>query len=92
MKAAFIVRDGDHEAEACPHRGHEPIRRPPFHTWCWDYEYTGANLENLGDKVVGIIGTGASAVQIISPLGEEVAKERSSSQRTPSSIDIRPDS
>ena len=31
-----------------------------FHTSRWDYDYTGANLENLQDKVVGIIGTGAT--------------------------------
>ena len=42
------------------------------------------------DKVVGIIGTGASAVQVIPNLGA-TAKELYVFQRTPSSIDIRDD-
>ena len=46
-------------------------------------------LENLKDKRVGIIGTGASAVQIIPRLGR--AAKESVFQRTPSAIDIRDD-
>ena len=61
-----------------------------FHTSRWDYEYTGAQLENLKDKRVGIIGTGASAVQAIPELGK-AAKELYVFQRTPSSIDVRDD-
>ncbi len=61
-----------------------------FHTSRWDYEWTGAELENLHDKRVGIIGTGASAVQIIPNLGA-TAKELWVFQRTPSSIDVRDD-
>ncbi len=61
-----------------------------FHTSRWDYDYTGADLSNLADKKVAIIGTGASAVQIIPELGK-VAKELYVFQRTPSSIDIRDD-
>src|SRR4051794_2368622 len=45
-----------------------------FHTSRWDYDFTGQNLEKLHDKVVGIIGTGASAVQIVPNLGAN-AKE-----------------
>ncbi|MEN3272039.1 MAG: hypothetical protein V7636_800 [Actinomycetota bacterium] len=70
--------------------GMEDFERYSFHTSRWDYEYTGANLENLHDKVVGIIGTGASAVQIIPNLAEN-AKELYVFQRTPSSIDIKED-
>jgi cation diffusion facilitator CzcD-associated flavoprotein CzcO len=61
-----------------------------FHTSRWDYDYTGQDLENLGDKVVGIIGTGATAVQAIPNLGA-AAKELYVFQRTPSSIDIKDD-
>ncbi len=61
-----------------------------FHTSRWDYEYTGQKLENLTDKVVGIIGTGASAVQAVPELAK-TAKELYVFQRTPSSIDIRDD-
>ena len=63
-----------------------------FHTSRWDYQYTGGsskgNLENLKDKKVAIIGTGATAVQCIPHLGE-AAKELYVFQRTPSSIDER---
>ncbi|HVM53778.1 MAG TPA: NAD(P)/FAD-dependent oxidoreductase, partial [Acidimicrobiales bacterium] len=45
-----------------------------FHTSRWDYDYTGGdsngNLDKLGDKRVGIIGTGATAVQAVPHLGE----------------------
>jgi cation diffusion facilitator CzcD-associated flavoprotein CzcO len=63
-----------------------------FHTSRWDYRYTGGDssggLTKLKDKRVGIIGTGATAVQCIPHLGEW-AKELYVFQRTPSSIDVR---
>ncbi|MEZ5376625.1 MAG: NAD(P)/FAD-dependent oxidoreductase [Acidimicrobiales bacterium] len=61
-----------------------------FHTSRWDYDFTGADLEKLADLRVGIIGTGASAVQIVPNLGAN-AKELIVFQRTPSSIDFRDD-
>ena len=64
-----------------------------FHTSRWDYDYTGgdpsgAPLTKLGDKRVGIIGTGATAVQCIPHLAKACG-ELFVFQRTPSSIDIR---
>jgi len=63
-----------------------------FHTSRWDYAYTGGdaygNLTGLRDKRVGIIGTGATAVQCVPYLGE-MAKELYVFQRTPSSVDVR---
>ncbi len=63
-----------------------------FHTSRWDYAYTGGdssgNLEGLRDKRVGIIGTGATAVQCVPHLGEAAA-HLYVFQRTPSSIDVR---
>jgi cation diffusion facilitator CzcD-associated flavoprotein CzcO len=64
-----------------------------FHTSRWDYDYTGgdpagAPLANLADKRVGIIGTGATAVQCIPQLARD-AHELYVFQRTPSSIDVR---
>ncbi len=63
-----------------------------FHTSRWDYAYTGGdstgNLHRLADKRVGIIGTGATAVQCIPHLGAS-AKSLHVFQRTPSSIDVR---
>ncbi|MEL6982997.1 MAG: NAD(P)/FAD-dependent oxidoreductase, partial [Actinomycetota bacterium] len=70
--------------------GMERFQGHSFHTSRWDYEYTGAELENLADKRVAIIGTGASAVQIIPNLGATAA-EVHVFQRTPSSIDVRDD-
>jgi cation diffusion facilitator CzcD-associated flavoprotein CzcO len=71
-------------------RGMETFAGHSFHTSRWDYDYTGADLSNLKDKVVGIIGTGATAVQAVPGLGEH-AKELYVFQRTPSSIDVRDD-
>lgn len=64
-----------------------------FHTSRWDYDYTGgdytgAPLENLANKRVGIIGTGATAIQCIPQLAQD-SQELYVFQRTPSSIDVR---
>jgi cyclohexanone monooxygenase len=63
-----------------------------FHTSRWDYAYTGGcsegNLCNLGDKRVGIIGTGATGIQAIPHLGK-AAGHLYVFQRTPSSVDER---
>ncbi len=63
-----------------------------FHTSRWDYEYTGGdpsgNLYRLADKRVGIIGTGATAVQVVPHLAAS-ARALYVFQRTPSSIDVR---
>ena len=63
-----------------------------FHTSRWDYDYTGGgpqgDLTKLANKRVGIIGTGATAVQCVPHLGA-AAKELFVFQRTPSSIDVR---
>src|SRR5262249_55097197 len=63
-----------------------------FHTSRWDYDYTGGDsnggLDKLKDKVVGVIGTGATAVQCVPHLAAG-AKKLIVFQRTPSSIDVR---
>lgn len=63
-----------------------------FHTSRWDYDYTGGGphggLTGLAGKRVGIIGTGATAVQCVPHLAESAA-ELFVFQRTPSSIDVR---
>ncbi len=63
-----------------------------FHTSRWDYHYTGGSsaggLTGLTDKRVGLIGTGATAVQCVPHLGA-AAKELFIFQRTPSSVDVR---
>ena len=49
-----------------------------FHTSRWDYDYTGGdsngNLNNLKDKTVAIIGTGATAVQCVPHLAAGAKK------------------
>ena len=63
-----------------------------FHTSRWDYAYTGGdtegNLTKLRGKRVGIIGTGATAVQCVPHVGQ-TAEHLYVFQRTPSSIDVR---
>lgn len=63
-----------------------------FHTSRWDYAYTGGSpagqLDGLKDKRVGIIGTGATAIQCIPHLGASAA-QLYVFQRTPSSVDVR---
>ncbi|MFP5321276.1 MAG: flavin-containing monooxygenase [Acidimicrobiia bacterium] len=64
-----------------------------FHTSRWDYGYTGGDPEGapmtgLADKRVGIIGTGATAVQVVPHLARS-AGELYVFQRTPSSVDAR---
>jgi cation diffusion facilitator CzcD-associated flavoprotein CzcO len=73
--------------------GIETFAGHSFHTSRWDYPYTGgdargAPMERLTDKRVGIIGTGATAVQCIPRLARD-AGELFVFQRTPSSIDER---
>lgn len=65
-----------------------------FHTARWDYEYTGGEwrnpvLDRLADKRVAIVGTGATAIQAI-PYLAKYAKQLYVIQRTPSSVDERP--
>ncbi len=73
--------------------GIKDFRGHAFHTSRWDYEYTGgdpsgAPLDRLRDKRVAIIGTGATAVQVVPHLARS-AKALYVFQRTPSSIDVR---
>jgi len=72
--------------------GIDGFRGHTFHTSRWDYRYTGGDaagdLTGLADKRVGIIGTGATAVQCIPHLGDS-AKQLYVFQRTPSSVDVR---
>ncbi len=74
--------------------GIEDFKGRLFHTARWEFSYTGGSwknpvLDKLWDKRVAIIGTGASAVQAIPYLGK-YAKQLYVLQRTPSSVDKRP--
>ncbi len=62
--------------------GMETFRGDAFHTSRWNYNV------DLKGKTVGIIGTGATAVQVIPELAK-IVKALYVFQRTPSSIDVR---
>lgn len=62
--------------------GMEKFQGEAFHTSRWNYHV------DLQDKRIGIIGTGATAVQAVPELSK-IAKELHVFQRTPSSIDVR---
>jgi cyclohexanone monooxygenase len=74
--------------------GIETFKQHSFHTSRWDYDYTGGSpdspMVNLKDKVVGIIGTGATAIQCVPHLAKS-AKHLYVFQRTPSSVEERND-
>jgi cyclohexanone monooxygenase len=73
--------------------GLESFKGHSFHTSRWDYAYTGgdpsgAPLAKLADKRVALIGTGATAVQVVPHLAA-ACKQLFVFQRTPSSVDAR---
>jgi cation diffusion facilitator CzcD-associated flavoprotein CzcO len=73
--------------------GMASFRGHAFHTSRWDYGYTGgdpdgAPMDRLADQRVAIIGTGATAVQVIPHLAAACG-ELLVFQRTPSSVDVR---
>jgi cyclohexanone monooxygenase len=74
--------------------GVETFKGKAFHTSRWDYGYTGGSayggLVKLTDKRVGIVGTGATAIQCVPHLAEG-SEELFVFQRTPSSVDVRAD-
>ena len=94
MKARFVaMSNGPLNRPKLPGiPGIESFRGHSFHTSRWDYAYTGGdsngNLAGLRGKRVGILGTGATAVQCVPHLGE-AAGHLHVFQRTPSSIDVR---
>ncbi|HTX47962.1 MAG TPA: NAD(P)/FAD-dependent oxidoreductase [Caulobacteraceae bacterium] len=94
MKARFVIMANGplHRPKLPGIPGVESFKRHSFHTSRWDYDYTGGTsdggLDRLKDKVVGVIGTGATAVQCVPHLAAG-AKQLYVFQRTPSSIDVR---
>ncbi|KAH7142211.1 hypothetical protein EDB81DRAFT_653288 [Dactylonectria macrodidyma] len=73
--------------------GIEKFKGPCFHTARWDYASTGGTVANpemtqLRNQRVGIIGTGATAIQTVPALAAW-AKKLYVFQRTPSSVNPR---
>ncbi|KAK3704517.1 hypothetical protein LTR37_013800 [Vermiconidia calcicola] len=100
IKARFVVPSAGplHRPKLPGVKGIEDFKGHSFHSSRWDYGYTGGDvkadsinsgeLRGLSDKRVAVIGTGATAVQIV-PNAAKYAKELYVFQRTPSSIDVR---
>ncbi|MDB9917692.1 NAD(P)/FAD-dependent oxidoreductase [Pseudomonadales bacterium] len=94
MKARFVcMSNGPLNRPKLPGiEGIDRFQGHTFHTSRWDYAYTGGHpegdLTHLKDKRVGIIGTGATAVQCVPHLAAS-SKNLTVFQRTPSSIDVR---
>ena len=94
LKARFVVMANGplHRPKLPGIPGVETFKGHSFHTSRWDYDYTGGTAEGgltgLAGKRVGVIGTGATAVQCVPHLGAG-AGELFVFQRTPSSIDVR---
>lgn len=72
--------------------GIETFQGRMFHSSRWDYEYTGGDsnggLHRLHDKRVGLIGTGATGLQVVPKLAES-AQHLTVFQRTPTAVGVR---
>ncbi|MFM7059788.1 MAG: flavin-containing monooxygenase [Actinomycetes bacterium] len=94
IRTRFFIAAGGlmHKAKLPGIEGIERFEGKAFHTTRWDYEYTGGSptepMDHLRDKVVGIVGTGATSVQVVPQLAR-AAKEVYVFQRTPSAVGVR---
>ena len=81
-----------HEPKLPGFPGIEDFKGDHFHSGRWNYDGSGGDatgdMKNLSDKTVGIVETGASAIQIIPKLAQD-AKKCYVFQRTPSTVSIR---
>ena len=94
LKARFVVMcSGPLSRPKLPGiPGIDKFKGHMFHTSRWDYDYTGGNsqggMTKLADKRVGVVGTGATAVQCVPYLARD-AGQLCVFQRTPSAVDER---
>jgi cyclohexanone monooxygenase len=94
LRARFVINvtgpTGRPKLPSIP--GIESFTGKMFHTSRWDFDYTGGdttgNLHKLADKRVAIIGTGATAIQVIPHLASS-AEHLYVFQRTPSAVNVR---
>lgn len=95
LARSFIVASGPLQEPKLPGiKGIDQFKGHSFHTSRWHYDYTkgdsNGGLTGLQDKRVGIIGTGATAIQCVPHLGQW-SKDLYVFQRTPSGINVRND-
>jgi cation diffusion facilitator CzcD-associated flavoprotein CzcO len=94
LKARFYIMSTGplHRPKLPGVRGIQDFKGPSFHTSRWDYSYTGGDttggLHGLADKRVGLVGTGATGIQVFPALAR-YAKHLYLFQRTPASVDER---
>ena len=94
LSSRFFVTAGGilHKAKLPGIPGIQDFEGHMFHTARWDYSITGGSptdpMDKLGALRVGIIGTGATAVQLVPQLAR-AAKEVYVFQRTPSAVGVR---
>ena len=94
LSSRFFVTAGGilHKAKLPCIPGIQDFEGHMFHTARWDYSITGGSptdpMDKLGALRVGIIGTGATAVQLVPQLAR-AAKEVYVFQRTPSAVGVR---
>ena len=94
LTSRFVVVAGGilHKAKLPGIPGIEGYQGHAFHTSRWNYDVTGGSATEPMDKLaglrVGIIGTGATAVQAVPQLAK-TAKELYVFQRTPSAVGVR---
>lgn len=94
IRARFVVMASGpfHRPKLPGIPGIKNFRGHSFHSSRWDYAYTGGDsnggMHKLADKRVAVVGTGATAVQIVPFLGRD-AKHLYVFQRTPSSVGAR---
>ncbi len=89
----FIISSGPlHRPKLPAIPGITDFKQHAFHTSRWDYEYTGGDstggLTGLREKRVGVVGTGATGIQVV-PVVAEYARHLYLFQRTPASVDER---
>jgi cation diffusion facilitator CzcD-associated flavoprotein CzcO len=94
MQARFVVVAGGflQRPKLPAIAGIEDFEGHVFHTSRWDYQYTGGHpgpdgggLPRLADQRVGIVGTGATGLQVV-PNVAAAAKETFVFQRTPAVV------
>ncbi|KAK4504033.1 hypothetical protein PRZ48_004948 [Zasmidium cellare] len=95
VSADFVILAGGvlHNAQVPDATGIHQFEGDMFHTARWQYDVTGGSpadprMTRLRDKKVGVIGTGATGIQVVPRLAE-FSKELYVFQRTPSSVAAR---
>jgi cyclohexanone monooxygenase len=98
LRARFVCIGGAglHRPKLPGVPGIEDFRGRTFHTSRWDYDYTGGDrsgdpageLTGLAGKRVAVVGTGATAIQVVPNVARH-AERLYVVQRTPSSVDVR---